>query len=104
MQEEIEDTTKKAFGILAKIKDIEATMKPLNDEYDALKVKILREMSSSGIKKLEIAEGTTTLVEPKDREKLDIKRIATDLGLEDLEEYKTYTSVKKSIRLTPIKK
>ncbi|MCK4686589.1 MAG: hypothetical protein KAT66_00505 [Candidatus Lokiarchaeota archaeon] len=100
MNKELSETAQQALEVLKKITVIKETIIPFEEELDVLKTKLTREMGDVGVKKLELEEGTVTLVAPKDRESLEKEKIALALGINNLSEYTKYTPAKKYSKIT----
>ena len=78
--------------------DFERKIKELKEAEDTIKQKILEEMETKGILKIDTADITISYIASSDRETFDSKRFKTEHA--DLfDEYVKMTPVKSSVRL-----
>lgn len=81
-----------------KIAEIEKQMKALKEQEEELKQRILNEMESKNIIKLDTQDLTITYVAPTQRETLDSKLLREELP-DIYDSYVKFTDVKGSIRI-----
>lgn len=98
----IEELANKAISILDKMKVLEDALKPLEEEYNAYKVKLEREMAELKLNNFSVDAGKITLID-RINKKLDKKAIMNALGSNDLSEYETEVH-SKFIKITPTMK
>lgn len=101
MNNNLEEIATKAISIANKMKVLEDALKPLEEEYNAYKVKLEREMRLEGRKLVEVPDGKVSWVD-RQTKSLDKMAIMQRLGLNNLSEFEKVKMVS-FIKITPVK-
>ena len=89
IKNDLADLVKKAVELKEKLAEREKEyITPLEEEFNALRVKLEREFLSTDTKRVEVEKGFALLIQKTSPGKLDEKRIAKLLKLEDLSKFK----------------
>lgn len=101
MNNNLEELASKAISVANKMKVLENALKPLEEEYNAYKVKLEREMRLEGRKLVEVPDGKVSWVDRQNK-MLDKIAIAQRLGMKDLSEFEKVKIVS-FVKITPVK-
>jgi len=101
--EELINTSNKAIELVNKIQVLKDAMKPLEEELEAYKEKLKRDMGIAGVKEVPTLIGNIKWIDKSLQGKLDTEAIMKALEVDSLAAYRAKDKLVSYIKITPKK-